>query len=227
MWLPRNVAIQNALSPWFTGDLEILNNIFQKPFHATSGLTFGNSTLKKKKKKKKAQPSFRIKYSPSRWLELVIFATGLTYLFMSLKLLSSLVYQGIYKGFVKTQRWLYNFLTWCMNSQVLYFTVLVCLMEISRWSHKDILCSVPSKRTIYFSSLVVPQSHIGWWSAKSQLVQFYSCSSFEEKWEQVRPGETHTIAMIILSTSIPVLAVDVFDSLLVSPWLKYVWRIAA
>ena len=53
MWLPRNVAIQNALSPWFTGDLEILNNIFQKPFHATSGLTFGNSTLKKKKKKKK------------------------------------------------------------------------------------------------------------------------------------------------------------------------------
>lgn len=41
-----------------------------------------------------------------------------------------------------------------MNSQVLYFTVLVCLMEISRWSHKNILCSVPSKRTIYFSSLV-------------------------------------------------------------------------
>lgn len=58
------------------------------------------------------------------------------------------------EGFVKTQCWLYNFLTWCMNSQVLYFTVLVCLMEISRWSYKNILCSVPSKRTIYFSSLV-------------------------------------------------------------------------
>ncbi|EAW54229.1 hCG1820925 [Homo sapiens] len=57
-----------------------------------------------------------------------------------------------------------------MNSQVLYFTVLVCLMEISRWSHKNILCSVPSKRTIYFSSLIVPQSHIWWWSAKSHLV---------------------------------------------------------
>lgn len=51
------------------------------------------------------------------------------------------------EGFVKTRHWLYNFLTWCMNSQVLYFTVLVCLMEISRWSHKNILCSVPSKRT--------------------------------------------------------------------------------
>lgn len=58
------------------------------------------------------------------------------------------------EGFVKTQCWLYNFLTWCMNSQVLYFTVLVCLMEISRWSYKNILCSVPSKRTISFSSLV-------------------------------------------------------------------------
>lgn len=38
-----------------------------------------------------------------------------------------------------------------MNSQVLYFTVLVCLMEISRWSHKKIFYVVCLQREPFIS----------------------------------------------------------------------------